>query len=518
MEKTFCIAGPVKIELHYALPFRMNEAELMRLIDDQKYFILHAPRQSGKTTAMRWLVDQLNASGTYEALYVNVEPGQAARDNYEKALPVLANEFKLAFQEIFGCEHQVVTFIETEKFLRTPPASMLSELLQYWASNTPKPVVLFIDEIDALIGDTLISVLRQLRASYMKRPKHFPQSVCLIGLRDVRDYRIHSKIDNEIITGGSAFNIKAESLTIENFSPEEVRTLYLQHTAATGQQFTDEAIAYAFEQTQGQPWLVNALAYQACFRDVIDRSQPITLEIMKQAREVLVLRQDTHLDQLIHKLKEPRVRRIIDPLIAGQDMHASLAFNDDLQYVRDLGLVTKKGITIANPIYQEVVPRALTSIQQENIMNKPLWYINPDGSFNTTKVLEDWTQFYRENSGMWAEQFEYKEAGPHLLMFAYLQRVVNGGGTVEREYALGRKRVDVLILFGNQRIVIELKIARHKNTLAQGLEQTAEYMDIKHATEGHLVIFDQDSNKTWDEKIYQTDHAAGNKTIHVWGM
>jgi len=105
-----------------------------------------------------------------------------------------------------------------------------------------------------------------------------------------------------------------------------------------------------------------------------------------------------------------------------------------------------------------------------------------------------------------------------LLMFAYLQRVVNGGGTVEREYALGRKRVDVLILFGNQRIVIELKIARHKNTLAQGLEQTAEYMDIKHATEGHLVIFDQDSNKTWDEKIYQTDHAAGNKTIHVWGM
>ncbi|MBM3893938.1 AAA family ATPase, partial [Candidatus Dependentiae bacterium] len=260
MKKTFCIAGPIIAEDHYHLPFRMNETDLLQLIDQKKYFILHAPRQSGKTTAMKMLVDKLNASGSYEALYVNVEPGQAARDNYEKALPVLANELKLAFHEIFGSEHQVVTYIETEKFLRTPPASMLSELLQYWSSNSSKPTILFIDEIDSLVGDTLISVLRQLRAGYAKRPAMFPQSVCLIGVRDVRDYQIYSSNDKQLILGGSAFNIKAESLTIENFSAAEVRALYLQHTAATGQQFTDEAIAYGFEQTQGQPWLVNALA------------------------------------------------------------------------------------------------------------------------------------------------------------------------------------------------------------------------------------------------------------------
>ncbi len=522
MKKTFCIAGPIQLEDHYFLPFRMNEAELMQLIDEKKYFILHAPRQSGKTTAMRWLATQLNAAaGTYEALYVNVEPAQAMRDDVATALPVIINEIKLAIQEFFGTQHPMCAFIASKAFLQTPPGSLLSELLQHWSSNNQKPLVLFIDEIDALIGDTLISVLRQLRAGYAKRPSHFPQSVCLIGLRDVRDYRIYSKIEGQLVTGGSAFNVKAESLTIGNFSRAEVHTLYLQHTAATGQQFTDEAVSYAFEQTQGQSWLVNALAYQACFRDMLDRSQPITLEVMQRARETLILRRDTHIDQLLHKLIEPRVRRIIDPMIAGEETLDNMEHDDDLQYVCDLGLVTKKDRAIANPIYQEVILRTLTYQKQQKIQNQPLWYLNADGSLNCTKLMEDWVQFYRENSGIWGEQFAYQESGPHILMMAYLQRVVNGGGVITREYALGRRRLDLAILFGaTQRIVIELKILRDKTTLPQGLKQTAEYMDTMNATEGHLVIFDPDKNKTksWEEKIFQRDEIIENKTIHVWGM
>ena len=87
------------------------------------------------------------------------------------------------------------------------------------------------DEIDALVGDTLISMLRQLRAGYEERPKRFPISVILCGIRDVKDYRIHSS-NKEIITGGSAFNIKAESLRLGDFSREECLELLidLQHT------------------------------------------------------------------------------------------------------------------------------------------------------------------------------------------------------------------------------------------------------------------------------------------------
>ena len=517
MKKTFCIAGPIWPEKHYHLPFRMNEADLMQLIDEGKYFILHAPRQSGKTTAMRWLVDQLNASGGYEALYVNVEPAQAAREDYVRANKMILRVLEDATKKVFGKQHQAYAFFSPEHAGQVPAGMEISSFLRYWTEEALKPTIFFIDEIDALMGDTLISVLRQLRAGYTDRPAHFPQSVCLIGLRDVRDYRIHSKIENEIITGGSAFNIKAESLTIDNFLLAEVRALYQQHTAATGQQFTDEAIVYAFEQTQGQPWLVNALAYQACFRAVLDRSQPITLEVMQRSCETLILRRDTHLDQLLDKLTESRVLPIIDAIIAGKT-EAQMFPADDLRYVRDLGMIDKKSMAIANPIYQEVFPRELIYSTQETMTFKPPAYLTTDRSLNMHKLLTDWIAFYRENSGMWREQFKFKESGPHLLLMAYVQRVVNGGGTVLREYALGSGRVDLTIAFGKQRILIEIKIRRSSSTLSQGLEQTAEYMDVMSATEGHLVVFDQREKISWPKKIFQRDEVVGSKTIHVWGM
>ena len=153
--------------------------------------------------------------------------------------------------------------------LTDDPYSALFEFLRKWSQIAPKPIILFIDEIDSLIGDTLISVLRQLRTGYLERPSAFPQSICLIGVRDVKDYKIFSEEQQSIVIGGSAFNIKAESLILSSFSLDEVRTLYQQHTEETGQIFTDDAIAYAFEQTRGQPWLVNALGFQVTMRDVI---------------------------------------------------------------------------------------------------------------------------------------------------------------------------------------------------------------------------------------------------------
>ncbi|MBK6432996.1 hypothetical protein [Candidatus Amarolinea dominans] len=135
----------------------------------------------------------------------------------------------------------------------------LGELLTRWAAQ---PVILLLDEVDALIGDTLISVLRQLRAGYDKRPAHFPLTIILCGVRDVRDYRIRSSQSQEIITGGSAFNIKAVSLRLGDFTQPEVERLLLQHTAETGQVFEPEALATVWHLTQGQPWLVNALAYE----------------------------------------------------------------------------------------------------------------------------------------------------------------------------------------------------------------------------------------------------------------
>lgn len=527
--KFFSIAGPVKPEDHYCLPLskRLNENELRLLIKQEKYFILHAPRQTGKTSTMLNFARQLNEEGKYNALYVNVEGAQAARADYIKGTATILEQFLTRIKEQLPHEQHIISYIAQLLQKRTFTGSSLNSMLNEFSKSSSKPLVLFIDEIDSLVGDTLISVLRQLRSGYDQRPKNFPQSVCLIGVRDVRDYRIWSDEQQAMVLGGSAFNIKSESLRLNDFTKDEVRALYLQHTQATGQKFDDDAIDYAFEITQGQPWLVNALAYEACFRDCTDHSVTITKDTIERAKETLIKRRDTHLDALIDKLQEPRIRNIIDAIITGNIKTADELKQDDIQYVRDLGLIKMKGLEIANPIYQEVIPRELTYAKQEEMIQDIRWYQNADGSLSMTKLLEAFTEFYRENSADWLADCKYKESGPHLLMMAFLQRVINGGGRIHREYALGRKRLDLLLTWPGlhslgdggkkQKIVIELKVYKDTKTLPEGLIQTAGYMDISGASEGHLIIFDK-RDKSWEEKIYTKQEKVGNKTITVWGI
>jgi hypothetical protein len=133
------------------------------------------------------------------------------------------------------------------------------------------------------------------------------------------------------------------------------------------------------------------------------------------------------------------------------------------------------------------------------------------------KLLVAFTQFFRENSGAWLKGFEYHESAPHLLLMAFLQRLINGGGSVSREYALDSLKVDLFITWKTQRFVLELKILYNKNTLSEGLTQLASYMN-KSGSEGHLIIFDRDPDKSWDEKIYHKKELVNGKTIEVWGL
>ena len=354
----FNTAGPIKPRDHYHIPplERLDLDEVLTLIRQMKYFVLRAPRQTGKTSALLALRDLLNAGGEYRCVYTNVEAGQAGREDTRRAMRAILDELALRAQE--ALQDEFVLEIWFDVLQRSGPDGVVRQVLSRWSAADPRPLVLLIDEIDALVGDTLVSVLRQLRAGYDMRPEGFPQSVVLSGVRDV-----------EVITGGSAFNIKAQSLRLGDFSAAEARDLLAQHTEATGQAFTDEALEAVWQQTQGQPWLVNALAFEACFKSEAgqDRSRPVTAEAIGAAREQLILRRETHLDQLADKLQEERVRRVIEPLLSAGERSAFSA--RDLEYARDLGLVAPDDpLRIANPIYAEVVPRELTSAAQSGLV------------------------------------------------------------------------------------------------------------------------------------------------------
>ena len=520
----FNTEGPVRAEKHYSVPplARLDLEYLLTLIRREKYFVLHAPRQTGKTSALLALREVLDdgEAGDLYCVYANLEEAQAAREDLGLAAQIILSQIA-SQDQLFG--DGTFRAIWKDALAEVGPGRAVGEALTRWSAAAPKPLVLLLDEVDALVGDTLLSLLRQLRTGYPQRPGAFPQSIVLCGVRAVRDYRMH--MEKPGISGGSPFNILNESLRLGDFDREHTGGLLAQHTEETGQRFAPDAVEALWEQTQGQPWLVNALVYQACFRSPAgrDRSRPITLGDLFDARETLIQRRDTHLDQLGDKLREERVRRVIEPLLTGGDSRAS---GYDFEYVRDLGLVAADAPTrIANPIYREVVPRELTWIAQQELDLQTTWYVDEDGGLDVPKLLSRFQEFFREHSEHWMGRFDYREAGAQLLLQAYCHRVVNGGGRVDREYGLGRRRTDLLLSWprGDEwsRFVIECKVldGSREATERQGLEQTAAYVDRCDAEAGHLVIFDRSEDRSWEEKIYRKQaEGAGGRPITVWGV
>ena len=368
----FNTEGPVVAKDHYCIPplERVDLDGILRLIEWKKYFVLHAPRQTGKTSALLALADRLNAGKAYRCVYINVEAAQSAKEDVGKAIPIVLSQLASDAQRMLG--DRSVYLLRNEVLAHEPPGAALRVLLERWSSAAPKPLVLLFDEIDAMVGASLISVLRQLRASYFLRPTSFPQSVILCGVRDVRDYQIYSGKDQNYTSGGSAFNVKAKSLRLGDFSKADVHALLAQHTAETGQEFEARALERVWHLTRGQPWLVNALAQQVCFEEQsgLDRSRAISETAIDDAKETLILERLTHLHQLSTKLPEDRVRRVLQPMLADCDAPVNLA-EGDLDYVCDLGLVRDDGeLQIANPIYREVIPRQLTYGVQATIVRR----------------------------------------------------------------------------------------------------------------------------------------------------
>ncbi len=211
----FNTAGPVDPIKHYTLPplSRLDLEEVLRLIDQEKYFVLHAPRQTGKTSVLLALMDRLNREDRYTCLYANIEAAQAVRGDVDRGIRHVCHA--IAARAVTYLDDPRLQGWADELNRRNSMAGALTELLERWSRENDKPVVLLLDEVDALVGDTLISLLRQIRAGYAQRPRAFPQTVVLCGVRDVRDYRIHGA-GQEIVTGGSAFNVKAKSLRLGN--------------------------------------------------------------------------------------------------------------------------------------------------------------------------------------------------------------------------------------------------------------------------------------------------------------
>jgi hypothetical protein len=305
-----------------------------------------------------------------------------------------------------------------------------------------------------------------------------------------------------------------------DFDGDEVRSLLAQHTDATGQPFQPEASTRLIELAGGQPWLVNALA-----KEVIDEMKvvgPITRADIDEAKERLVLARATHLDSLVSKLTEDRVRRAIAPILAGESAPFDTTFDDDVSYVLDLGLVKDRPLRIANPIYTEVVARVLSDAIQRRVSSDPRSFVRADGRFDLDVLLREFAAFWVEQGEGLVDGVTYRESGAQLVLMAFLHRVVNGGGTVTREYGIASRRIDLLLSWPytdadgkrqTQREALDLKVWRdgRKDPLAEGLVQIEAYLEKVGLESGVLVLFDRRTNAPPLEERAREESATTTK-------
>jgi hypothetical protein len=505
----FNVAGPCDPRFHYMLPAIARLPEAPELVERGAYFVVHAPRQTGKTTTLRALAQDLTAQGKYTALHFTCEVAVAAEDDLVMAQRLILTSIRMA--SILGLPAELRP---PRPWPGDPVAdgpNLLGLGLLAWAQISPRPLVLFFDEIDALRGPSLKVVLSQLRAGYGARPEGAPWSLALCGLRDVRDYKAASGGDPGRLGSSSPFNIKDQSMRLGDFTRAELATLYAQHTQESGQPFTEEAVERAFALTQGQPWLVNALARELVDRMDIAVTTPITAEHVEQAKERLILARATHLDSLVARLHEDRVRRIIGPLLAGGQVDADPTYNDDVSYVRDLGLIAPtRPLRVANPIYREVIVRVLSAVVEDHVTVPPRHFVAADGRLDVRRILEGFARFWQEHGAALAGTMPYHEVAPQLVLMAFLQSILNGTGFLDREYGVGRGRIDLQLRWPYadgegrrtwQREAFELKVWRDKKAdpRDEGLAQLDAYLDQLGLDHGVLVIFDRRADTRADD-------------------
>jgi hypothetical protein len=343
-------------------------------------------------------------------------------------------------------------------------------------------------------------------------------------MRNIRDYKAKVRPDSQSLGGSSPFNIVTKTYTLQNFTREEIVSLYQQHTDETGQIFEEDAIELVWEQTQGQPWLVNAVAREAIVEILqSDYTKPVTAKLVSEAIQNIILNRPAHIDSLLERLREERIRKVMEPVILGEGLIDRES--DDFLYAKDLGLIKIDGnsqIRPANPIYAEIIIRKLSSVMQSELQDPKYPYKIPrylkGGRIDVDYLMRDFQQFWHANSAIWTEKADYHEAAPHLVMMAFLQRVINGGGQIIREMASGTGRIDLCLTYGEQKYPIELKIRYGEKYLEEGLVQTARYMDEHCCNEGWLVVFDRRPTVKWEEKLYMKKETTDGKTITVVGV
>jgi hypothetical protein len=510
--RTFEKSGSVNPEASYYVPLEnvvnSDKQDIKTMVDLGRYFSIFAPRQSGKTTFLETLCSQLHDDPTYMAVILSFQDNKNLNKTefYSLLEMELYEQLTNRLKEV-RCEktETVVRFLNNYHLTNHISFRLLFEklnkIIQY------KKIVIFIDEFEGIPIDELEDFLTTLRGLYIKYKKVKDKALYSIGLIGIRN------ITKLIVGGVSPFNI-ADQVEMPAFSLKNVHDLYSQYTEETNQPFTGDAIKKIYEETEGQPWLVNRLGTILTMDVKPGTTEPINPNDVEKALEILLLEKNDHFDNLYEKAvlyKETFVKIVFD--------HVKYKPNDKEQsWLEQYGLIKRKEKTagVANEIYKK---RFIETFFSETEVPEDISrarYELPDNRLDIEKILLDFEQYIAQIGvrAFYKEKKPYEKTGQFLLT-AWLYQFVRGGeGDLRYEVVSGMGIMDITLTYKGRRYIIETKINRHNisRTLDQGITQLSEkYLASEYCAAGYLVIYD--TQTLVGPGSEPQNHRVGDKTV-----
>jgi len=484
-------SGVVDPGASYYVPLKnvtnMDNQDIKTMVDLGRYFSIFAPRQSGKTTFFEGFCHELEKETTYMAILLSFQDYKNLNSQrfYQLIQKDLYRQLVNRLADV-DCPRldAVRAYLDTHNIFDHTCFRELFEELNRMIKL--KKIVIFIDEFDGIPIDELenfLTTLRELYQRYKKRTDKALYSVGLVGIRNI----------TKLIVGGvSPFNI-ADQVKLPPFTLKNVRDLYAQYTKETNQPFTEDAVKKVFNETAGQPWLVNRIGTILTINIKPETTAPITEEDVEKAIDILLYEENSHFDNITEKAKQYK-ETFINIVFDGVEY---IPGDDEQSLLLTHGLIKAEGknIKVSNPIYKKRFTKTFFRESGAIVDVSVKGYFRPDGLLNMGAVLSDFEEYIIQIgvSAFYKSQKPYERTGQFLLT-AWLYQFVEGKkGELRYEVPSGLGRMDILLIYRGHKYIIETKINRsHGNrALNKAIDQLCnKYLLTERANEGYVVVFD----------------------------
>lgn len=527
MTRRFNTVGACHPEQHYVLEARERLPQIKSLVAEAGCFWVYGPRQTGKTTTMQLWAIELAKRGKYAAIVVSAASLARERDDKGADHDAIAEDAFL--YELREAAYGLPVECQPPDWGYQVAGQRIRSALATWADACPRSLVIFIDDVDGLGERSLTCLLHQLASGFNQRPRPFPQAIALLGLQDINAISVDSALE----TPGSIFHrMRTATLALQSFTLEEVANVYQKHTNATGQLFTLEAVDRAFELTQGQPWLVNAIAQYA-----IDHTEaPIEPHHIEAAATDLLRHQSLHhtlpLDHLSARLRQ--FQPILEFVLADQ-----IVLNPTIQQVQAVvatGLCrfdAAGGLVMANPLYHEVILHqlAMPAIAAIGPLD-PLW-LNVDGTVNIKQVWDAWVTVWQAHSDALMQTVIYGAIAPYVAVMAFFHRLTAPNGSLKATYGFKKQSMTLTMqmITPSQSVDIMVQVMvwteGQPNPMDRGLAQLEQRMrqtsnssaDQSAASHVSLMIIDQRRDRPSAQERTRLDSvttSTGLSVLIIW--